>query len=334
MKMLTGLLQYCFLIFKIDKLNLVIEEMNSNPEVCAVVVTYNRKALLNRCLTALNEQTLKPDHIVVINNASTDGTIDFLEEQGWINNETFTLMTLETNQGGAGGFYEGIKFAYQHNYDYIWLMDDDGLPDKDCLKNLLPYANENSYIGPLVLNIDNPNELTFTLRLPKSKTVLSNIQDIQKAQFTQIIPDIVMPFNGILFSRKLVEKIGFPRKEFFIWGDDIEYTWRAKKNGYQITTIIDAKFYHPKEATLGTPMFFNLLKFNDTESKLKLYCMCRNNIRNLLDYKGILISVLYCFKVMWFYSFSKPNLNKLKLALFGLKDGIFSKFTNHNRLIK
>lgn len=305
----------------------------NKKSICAVVVTYNRKVLLNRCLTALNEQVVKPDHIVVINNASTDGTVDFLAQQGWENSQTFTLLTLDTNQGGAGGFYEGIKFAYQHNYDYIWLMDDDGLPDKDCLINLLPYANENSYIGPLVLNIDNPNELTFTLRLPKSKTVLSDIQDIKNVRFSQIIPDIVMPFNGILFSRKLVEKIGFPRKEFFIWGDDIEYTWRAKKNGYQITTIIDAKFYHPKEATLGTPMFLNLLKFNDTESKLKLYCMCRNNIRNLLDYKGIPIALLYCVKVAWFYSFSRPSFSKLKIGFKGIVAGLTQRFSEHYKFI-
>ncbi|WP_324682448.1 glycosyltransferase family 2 protein [Bibersteinia trehalosi] len=305
----------------------------NKKSICAVVVTYNRKALLSRCIAALNSQTVEPDHIVVVNNASTDGTIDFLAEKGWLEHEKLTLLTLETNQGGAGGFYEGIKYAYEHNFEYIWLMDDDGLPDIDCLENLLPYATENSYIGPLVLNINKPNELTFTLRLPKSKTVLSDIQDIHKAQFKDIIPDIVMPFNGILFSRRLVSNIGFPRKEFFIWGDDIEYTWRARKAGYDIATITEAKFYHPKEATLGTPMFFNLLKFNDTESKLKLYCMCRNNIRNLLDYKGILISILFCIKIVWFYCITRPNMNKLKIGLKGIFSGLCQRFSGHQKFI-
>lgn len=302
--------------------------------ICAVVVTYNRKTLLLKCLNALKAQTAQLTHIVVINNASTDGTIDLLHQQGWINDVSFTLITLPSNQGGAGGFYEGIKYAYENQFDYIWLMDDDGLPDISCLEKLLPHATDKNYIGPLVLNIENPQELTFTLRLPKSKTVLSNIQDIKKNNFNKIIPDIVMPFNGILFCRKLVENIGLPRKEFFIWGDDIEYTWRAKKAGYDIHTITDAKFYHPKEKTLGTPMFFNFLKFNDTESQLKLYCMCRNNIRNLLDYKGFSISFLYCIKVIWFYALTQKKISKLKLSLLGIKDGIIKKFTEHNKFIK
>lgn len=308
--------------------------MNLNKSICAVVVTYNRKEKLIECLAALKAQTYSLDHIVVIDNASQDGTVDFLSEKGWRNNPYFTLKTLPNNQGGAGGFYEGIKFAEENQFDYIWLMDDDGMPATDCLQQLLPYANEERYIGPLVLDIADPHKLTFTLRLPKSKTVLSNLNDITSSQFQQIICDVVMPFSGILFSRQLVQEIGFPRKEFFIWGDDIEYTWRARKQGYEIFTVIDAKFYHPRELTLGTPMFFNLLKFNDTESKLKLYCMCRNNIRNLLDYKGLPISFLFCVKVVWFYLFSRRNITKLKIAISGLKDGLMKNFVNHLKFIR
>ncbi|HGO5856172.1 TPA: glycosyltransferase family 2 protein [Mannheimia haemolytica] len=308
--------------------------MNLHKSICAVVVTYNRKEKLIECLAALKAQTHLLDHIVVIDNASQDGTIDFLRENSWQNSPTFTLKTLPNNQGGAGGFYEGIKFAEENQFDYIWLMDDDGVPAIDCLEQLLPYANEKRYIGPLVLDISDPNKLTFTLRLPKSKTVLSSLNDITSGQFQQIIYDVVMPFNGVLFSRKLVEGIGLPRKEFFIWGDDMEYTWRARKQGYEIFTVIDAKFYHPRELTLGTPMFFNLLKFNDTESKLKLYCMCRNNIRNLLDYKGLSISLLFCVKVIWFYLFTKPSLSKLKLGLLGIWHGLTKNFTQHRQFLK
>lgn len=306
----------------------------SQKSICAVVVTYNRKQKLLECLTALKSQSKQPDHIVVIDNASQDGTVDFLRQNGFVNDISFTLITLTSNQGGAGGFYEGIRFAHERHFDYIWLMDDDGVPAHDCLAQLLPYASEKRYIGPLVLDIADTKKLTFTLRLPKSKTVLSTLDDIDKGKFDQIIPDIVMPFNGILFSRHLVSEIGLPRKEFFIWGDDMEYTWRARRYGYDIFTVIDAKFYHPRELTLGTPMFFDLLKFNDTDSKLKLYCMCRNNIRNLLDYKGITISVLFCIKVAWFYLFTKPNLTKLTLGLKGLWHGLTRNFTQHNRFLK
>lgn len=304
-----------------------------NKSICAIVVTYNRKELLLNCLQALQAQTYPLSHIVVVNNASTDGTVDFLRDKGWLDNDKFTLVTLATNQGGAGGFYAGIELAYQRDFDYIWLMDDDGLPAKDSLFKLIPYASEDSYIGPLVLNNKNPEELTFTLRLPNSKKVLTTLADIETATKDNIIPDIVMPFNGILFSRKMVEEIGFPKADYFIWGDDMEYTWRARRTGFKIFTVTSSKFYHPKEITLGTPMFFNLLKFNDTESKLKLYCMCRNNIRNLLDYKGSLISVLFCIKVCWFFLFTKPNITKLKIGIRSIWHGLTKNFFHHREYL-
>ena len=269
----------------------------------------------------------------IIKNASTDGTIDFLVQNQWNNSEKFTLMTLDCNQGGAGGFYAGIEFAHKQGFDYIWLMDDDGVAEQSSLAELMKYSSDDVYIGPLLLNINHPTELTFTLRLPNSNNVLSNILDVERFSKNNIIPDIVMPFNGILFSRKLVDKIGYPKKEYFIWGDDMEYTWRATKLGFKVFTVVSSRFYHPKEDTLGTPMFFNLLKFNDTESKLKLYCMCRNNMRNLLDYKGYGISILYCIKVSWFYLITKPNFTKLKLALRGLYHGIIKNFSGHSKYL-
>ncbi|WP_386693500.1 glycosyltransferase family 2 protein [Lonepinella sp. MS14435] len=305
-----------------------------NKSICAVVVTYNRKQQLLACLNALKKQSYTLAHIVVVNNASQDGTEDFLIEHNWTNNENFTLLNLTENLGGAGGFYTGIEFAYQQKFDYIWLMDDDGMPTEHCLSGLCQYLSDDIYIGPLVLDIDEPQLLTFTLRLPRRKTVLSTISDVEKQTKNGIIPNIVMPFNGILFSRHLVEQIGLPKKEYFIWGDDMEYTWRAAKFGFKIFTVTNATFYHPREKTLGTPMFFNLLKFNDTESALKLYCMCRNNIRNLLEYKGYLITGLYCIKVMWFYLFTKPNRSRLKTALRGLYHGLTKNFTQHIGYLK
>ena len=79
--------------------------------ICAVVVTYNRKELLLRCLQALEQQSYSLEHIVIVDNASTDGTVDFLEQQGYLENPKVTLLSLLENQGGAGGFHAGIKYG-------------------------------------------------------------------------------------------------------------------------------------------------------------------------------------------------------------------------------
>ena len=103
--------------------------------ICAVVVTYNRKHLLLKCLESLKKQVYPIDHIIVVNNASTDGTIDFLVQNQWNNSEKFTLMTLDCNQGGAGGFYAGIEFAHKQGFDYIWLMDRGDLDWRELYKS-------------------------------------------------------------------------------------------------------------------------------------------------------------------------------------------------------
>lgn len=308
--------------------------MLQKPTTCAVVVTFNRKALLLNCLNALKQQTYALDHIVVIDNASTDGTVDFLLQNNWINNAFFTFISLSENSGGAGGFYEGIRYATEQGFDYIWLMDDDGLPSHNCLEKLMPYAHQNNYIGPVVLDVHNPHQLCFPIRKPNSLTLLNTLSDINQEKISELIYGIVIPFNGILLSSKVIKKVGLPKKEYFIWGDDIEYTARMKKSGIEIATIVDAKFYHPKDISLGTPMFFNKLHFNDTSSQIKLYCMCRNNISNHKIYNGIFHSFAFLFKVFWFYLFTKPNLLKLKIAVRAIWHGFLNNFTHHKEYLK
>ena len=101
-----------------------------------------------------------------------------------------------------------------------------------------------------------------------------------------LIRDIVIPFNGVLVTRALVERIGLPRAEFFIWGDDHEYRLRAERAGARIATVVDARVRHPSVGDLGTPMAFGRTTYNHTPSDLKHYCMARNNLVNLREYGG------------------------------------------------
>ena len=98
----------------------------------------------------------------------------------------------------------------------------------------------------------------------------------------------MIPFNGVLVTRDLVERIGLPRAEFFIWGDDHEYRLRAERAGARVATVVGARVLHPSVGTLGTPMAFGRTTYNDTPSDLKHYCMARNNLVNLREYGGTL----------------------------------------------
>src|SRR4051812_18012026 len=95
-----------------------------SERVCAVVVTFNRKKLLVECLRGLLAQTRPLDHLIVINNASTDGTADMLAAEF----PELDVVHLPSNVGGAGGFHAGMKWARENGFDWTWVMDDDVAP--------------------------------------------------------------------------------------------------------------------------------------------------------------------------------------------------------------
>jgi rhamnopyranosyl-N-acetylglucosaminyl-diphospho-decaprenol beta-1,3/1,4-galactofuranosyltransferase len=117
--------------------------------VCAAVVTYNRRELLVECLEALLAQTHALQSIVVVDNASTDGTPELLRERGLLDRDDVRLLRLAENRGGAGGFAAAVEATRAQDCDWIWLMDDDSEPVPDALERLLssPPAGEEATVA-------------------------------------------------------------------------------------------------------------------------------------------------------------------------------------------
>ena len=109
--------------------------MEKLKKVIAVIVTYNRKELLKECVEAVLNQDYKNCDILIVDNASTDGTREYVKEL--LKNNRVHYMNTGANLGGAGGFNFGIKEAYKLGCDFIWIMDDDCIVHKDSLVNLL-----------------------------------------------------------------------------------------------------------------------------------------------------------------------------------------------------
>ena len=112
-----------------------------------------------------------------------------------------------------------------------------------------------------------PARLCFPIRLPGRSTVVHRLADVERAARDGLLEDVVIPFNGVLVTRELVERIGLPREEFFIWGDDVEYLWRARKAGARIATVVAARFLHPATDDLGTPMVFGRTTYNHSPER-------------------------------------------------------------------
>jgi rhamnopyranosyl-N-acetylglucosaminyl-diphospho-decaprenol beta-1,3/1,4-galactofuranosyltransferase len=296
-----------------------------------VVVTYNRLGMLRGLLERL-AAVPRIDEVLVVDNASTDGTREWLD--GLDRFGSVAPIFLDHNTGGAGGFQAGLAEAMARDADLIWLMDDDGLPDRDCLDLLLERDGELDFWGPLVVDAERPDRLVFPIRLPGRAKVVHRLDDVRRAARDGLIRDVVIPFNGVLVTRELVSRIGLVRGEFFIWGDDHEYRLRAEAAGARIGTVVDAVVRHPSVGDLGAPMAFGRTTYNHSPSDLKHYCMARNNLVNLRRYRGSAPAAAFVAKTAWFYTFTRPDWRRLLLSAQGMRAGLRGDFTGHRRFLR
>lgn len=206
----------------------------ANPvNVAAVVVTFNRKQLLIECLRGLLSQTVALDKIYVIDNASTDGTKEALEQAGLLSNPVIQYAPLRDNLGGAGGFAAGLEIAYDNGHQWFWLMDDDVEPYPDGLAELLKASPMSGCIHGRRKD-PNGEPVPWGVRLSEKTVTTVEIPDQQFQAGTG--PRVVNTacFEGMLVSREVVSRIGFPDANFFIMWDDTYYGYLAA----QVTTVL------------------------------------------------------------------------------------------------
>jgi GT2 family glycosyltransferase len=311
---------------------------NKKEKIAAVVVTYNRKALLKECLDALLNQTYPLDSIILIDNVSTDGTPEFLKENCYLDNPKIDYVRLPENTGGAGGFYEGVKRGYEKGYDWLWLMDDDSEPKKDALEILSLYFNlENvSALSCLQLDkemrIDCPHRGYFNFKNVFSRIVKSfDETDINK-DFVEIDHS---SFVGLLIKRSSISKIGYPKKEFFIHYDDVEYCIRLRKEG-KILLISKSVIIH-KEANRGEgKSFLGKVSYRKSFEKFWLtYYGIRNltwlgkqySENKLLFYFQMIKSMVR--PIVGIILFDDHKLKRIKLILNAYIAGLKGDFDNN-----
>jgi len=295
--------------------------------VCAIVVTYNRKMMLNNCIESILSSELVPDSIYIIDNASTDGTKEYLfsryREQ--IDKGIIKYFCMPENLGGAGGFHEGLKLALESNYQYFWLMDDDAEPEKDALKLLMLEAekNEKNKCFVSVATDKEKNELSWgTGILLNNKTYIF--------EFYNDIPDhnILLapwaPFLGFLIPRVIVENIGLPRKEYFIWGDDVEYSSRIWNAGYEIRYVKQSVIYHPILKKHKIKFMGMQVTLIDAEDWKQYYGM-RNDVYTFSRQKKLLTMLRRIIFYFLVWKTKGMNFKTLPFYLKGLYHGLIGR---------
>ncbi|TSD66985.1 glycosyltransferase [Inquilinus sp. KBS0705] len=219
--------------------------------IAAVIVTNNRLALLQEAVEALRLQTYLPTTIIVVNNDSNDGT------HQWLDAQTDITVIHQQNLGGSGGFYTGIKAATANSADWIWLMDDDTICQPDTLLRLvekLPFVEEPvGFIGSKCIWTDGNPHL---MNIPVIKNAVYKNTPFNKYDSKGLLLAEMSSFVSILINAEAVRAVGLPYKEFFIWGDDQEYTKRITNNNYLGLYCFDSLALHKTKVNYF-PDFYN-----------------------------------------------------------------------------
>lgn len=199
--------------------------------VAAIVVTYNRKKLLKKCVDSLNNQTYSLD-IIIIDNASTDGTEELFNKP----KENIKYFNTGSNLGGAGGFFYGIKKAVECGYKYLWILDDDTMATSTALEKLMKKDKElNGEYGFLSSRVLWKDDSICTMNIQK-RTKWKKVKKFNEEQSIQYAS-----FVSLFMRADIVKKVGLPYREFFIWADDWEYTRRISR---------EKKCYYIPESTV------------------------------------------------------------------------------------
>ena len=275
-------------------------------KICAIVVTYNRLQLLKKCIDAINKQTLSCD-LFVVNNHSTDETDKYLEEHHI--NHFYT----DKNEGGAGGFNIGIRKAIDFNYKYLWLMDDDCIPKEDALEKLFnagKLLDDNfGFLSSRVLWTDCSDHKMNEIQ--QKKRYVDSVYKINQGTFV-----------SVLIKSDVIREVGLPIKDFFIWGDDIEYTRRISiRYGYPCYYVENSIVIHETKSNNGSKIAY------DEISNINRYFYAYRNESFLYRLEGVKGRFYYYSKCIYntlrIILFSKDHkIKRLKVLYKGIKEGL------------
>lgn len=210
--------------------------MNLNLDL--VIVTYNRLAKLEKTLDLYDRQTTPFRSLIVVDNCSTDGTIDYLKkwkEKAAKYNKY--LICLPENRGGSGGFYEGQKFAMSLNPDWVYVSDDDAYPEADMVEQFYSFTQkiDASKVAAICATVYN-NDGSIAYEHRSNFQIKNGVKFIRlsstDADYTNGCFQInLLSYVGSFLNAKALEKVGLCNKDLFIYYDDTEHSIRLAKYG-------------------------------------------------------------------------------------------------------
>jgi len=321
-------------------------------QTTAVIVTYsNRFHLLSQVVESILNEGV--ENIIVIDNCSLKESKDNLRSLELELKNKIKVIYLDKNYGSAGGFKRGLEEAYKSNCDFIWLFDDDNVAKKGALKALLSFWDEEK--------LNKNNNMLISLRADRKqyyKSIKEGNKDILTGQINSFMTfDFISylkqkfnkkkiiqkhtenhgevnqaPYGGMFLHKDIINTIGYPNEDFFVYTDDTEYSYRVIKNGGKIYAVLDSLLedidvsWHDvkfKKRLFSSPIL-------DTPSSFRVYYSFRNRVyfemNNRVDNKYIYYFNMFVFMSRLFVSvIFRFKFKRFKLLMTAIHDGIVGK---------
>lgn len=289
-------------------------------KICSVIVTYNRISDLKKCISSYENQIENVDTIILVDNNSTDGTREFLKkwelEKSKFNKK---VIYLKDNIGGSGGFYEGLKYAAEHEFDWIFIHDDDAFVLEDTIKKLKEKIEQTkdmelSAICGEVIE-DNQIAIGHRKRIIQGKVKVC-YKDVPLEEYNQDYFELnSVSYVGVAINVNKLKLAGLPNKDFFIYCDDVEHGYRLSKVG-KIICFPEIKIIHSFKKPSGS-----------TNISWKTYYGLRNNAYFLKKHFKR-ISYWYYILREKYHAIKKSKVYR-RLSKEAIKDGIHGKLGIH-----
>lgn len=291
----------------------------SPAEIFLVTVTYNAAKDIEEFLGCYDQLSTQGIHLVVIDNASSDGTVELVSKikKG---RHDMTLIVNYTNRGVAAANNQGIKFALERKASWIVLINNDVSFGRHLIDNLTEDSDE-KVTTPLIPYYSNPEMIWFStgkfsplkgftgthINKDRPVSILSN----RAKKYSEYAPTCCMAIRSEVFS-----VVGFMDETYFVYFDDTDFCWRLKEAGYRIRLVDEGVLLHKVGSSTG-----------GVDSPFSVKYTSRNRVFFLKKHKGSAFALAFAliFVAFYFYKYViKARIPDLfRLSLRGIYSGFF-----------
>lgn len=262
--------------------------------IVAVIVTMDRPRELETLLKVLTEQRRRADITIVVENSTNPQTAAVIAAHSHVRH-----VVSRRNLGGAGGFALGILLALAEGATYVWLMDDDGLPEApDCLDGLFAQAVtlQADVTSPVIIDIGDESTLAFPYFIGGRR-----VTERHDLAGRHVIKHFAHLFNGALIKAETFARFGVPDYRLFVRGDEVDFLHRVRRGGGLVATIPDIGFRHPPGTPETFPIMSGRLHAVVPVERFKQYHFFRNRGYVLRRHKLVLQALSDVVRYPWHY---------------------------------